>query len=131
MSLTNRVCRPGERCSTAPTDRPVTYVPPVQIYEGEDAFQLIAEVPGADDQSTEITVDQGVLTVTAKMTAPKPDGAKLAYSEFREGSYRRSFELSDSVDKQGIEARVANGVLTVRLPKSRAVLPQKVPVVAG
>ncbi len=131
MSMTSRGCQPYERCSTAPTDRQVTYVPPVQIYEGDDAFQLVAEVPGADDQSTEITVDKGVLTVSAQMHASKPEGAKLAYSEFREGCYRRSFELSDAVDKHGIEATVSKGVLTVRLPKTKAVLPQKVPVVAG
>lgn len=131
MSLASQCCQPGQSCSTAPTGRQVTYVPPVQIYEGDDAFQLVAEVPGADDQSTEITVDKGVLTVSATMSAPKPDGAKLAYSEFREGCYRRSFELSDAVDKQGIEASVSKGVLTVRLPKTKAVLPQKVRVVAG
>lgn len=113
------------------SDRPTTYVPPVQIYEGEDAFQVVAEVPGADEQSTDITVEQGVMTLTAKMTAPKPQGAKLAYSEFSEGCYRRRFELSDAVDLKGIEATVAKGVVTVRLPKAKSVLPHKVPIVAG
>ena len=131
MSLMKRDCRSEECCSAVPTERRATYVPPVQIYEGEDAFQLVAEVPGADDQSTEVTVEKGVLTVSAQMTAPKPDGAKLAYSEFRDGCYRRSFQLSDAVDPRGIEATVAKGVLTVRLPKTKSQLPQKVPVVAG
>jgi len=122
---------PNHHCSTNPPDRQVTYVPPVQLYEGEDAFQLVAEVPGADDHSTDVTVDHGVLTVSARMTAPKPEGAKLAYSEFRDGHYRRSFELSEKIDPQGIEATVAKGVLTVRLPKAKAALPHKVRVVAG
>ena len=48
-----------------------------------------------------------------------------------DGIYRRSFELSEAVDPQGIQATVAKGVLTVRLPKAKAVLPHKVRVVAG
>jgi HSP20 family molecular chaperone IbpA len=130
MIFTTRNDQP-RRGEAVRNDRQVTYVPPVQIYEGEDAFQLIAEVPGADEKSTEVTVEKGVLTLTAKMASPKPEGAKLAYSEFSDGWYRRSFELSDAVDKQGIEATVANGVLAVRLPKAKALLPKKVPVVAG
>ena len=130
MFYVNRSCRPGQR-TEGPSDRHVTYVPPVQIYEGDDSIQLVAEVPGADDQSTEVTVDKGVLTVTAKMSAPKPEGTKLAYSEFSDGCYRRSFELSDAVERTGIEATVAKGVLTVRLPKVKVELPHKVPVIAG
>ena len=128
---TNSCCSPKDVGQTASATRQVTYVPPVQVYEGADAFELIAEVPGADDQSTEITVDKGVLTVLAQMTPTAVDGKKLAYSEFTHGCYRRSFELSEAVDTQGIEATVAKGVLTVRLPKSKATLPQKVRVVAG
>ena len=128
MSTNSSCCSTNQ--STSAT-RPVTYVPPVQVYEGADAFELIAEVPGADDQTTEITVDQGILTVSAQMAPASVDGKKLAYSEFTHGCYRRSFELSDAVDPQGIEATVAKGVLTVRLPKSKATLPQKVRVVAG
>lgn len=125
-SCESQVCSPSQS-----GNRQVTYVPPVQIFEGDDAYQLVAEIPGADDQTTEVTVEKGVLTVSARRSAPQPEGVKLTYSEYRDGSYRRSFELSDAVDKSKIEATVANGVLTVRLPKSKTLLPQKVPVIAG
>jgi HSP20 family protein len=131
MTGNSHCCGPHETCETTPKNRQVTYVPPVQVYEGADAFELIAEVPGADDQSTEVTVEKGVLTLLAKMTPAPVDGKQLSYSEFTDGCYRRSFELSDAVDPQGIEASVAKGVLTVRLPKAKATLPQKVRVVAG
>lgn len=131
MYWNSRSCSPRQNREPGLEPRQVTYVPPVQVYEGEDAFQLIAEVPGADDQSTEVTVEKGVLTLSARMTPPPTNGSKLAYSEFTDGCYRRTFELSDAVDPQGIEATVAKGVLTVRLPKSKAMLPQKVRVVAG
>ena len=125
MRWNSRICGTNGGCVPAAPDGQVTYVPSVQLYEGEDAFELIAEVPGADDQSTEVTVDHGVLTVSAKMTAPKSAVGKLAYSEFQDGCYRRTFELSDAVDHQAIEATVAKGVLTVRLPKAKTALPQK------
>jgi HSP20 family molecular chaperone IbpA len=111
--------------------RQVTYVPPVQVYEGPEAFELVAEIPGADDQSTEISIEKGLLTLSAKFTAPKPQDARLTYSEFTDGCYHRTFELSDAVDPSGVEASVAKGVLTVRLPKAKSVLPQKVRVIAG
>lgn len=121
----------GNPSGTVSPNHEVIYVPAVRLYEGEDAFQLVAEVPGADDQSTEVTVEKGVLTVSAKMTRPTSDGLRVAYSEFKDGCYRRSFQLSDAVDDQAIEASVAKGVLTVRLPKAKSTLPQKVRVIAG
>ena len=127
----NSGCCGQNACGTNAASRPVTHVPAVRVYEGEDAFQLVAEVPGADDQSTEVSIEGDILTVSAGMSSSEPEGARLAYAEFRTGCYQRSFELSDAVDRQGIEASVCRGVLTVRLPKARAVQPQKVPVIAG
>jgi HSP20 family protein len=124
MLCSNQNCGPQSQQQSV-------YVPPVRLYENENDFELIAEIPGADDQSTEVTVDHGVLTLSAQFAAPKPEGAKLTYSEFTDGCYRRTFTLSDAVDPQGIEASVAKGVLTVRLPKSKNALPHKVRVIAG
>ena len=123
-------CRPLTR-ETSDAARPVTYFPPVQVYEGQDAFELVAEIPGADEQSTEVSIEKGVLTLAAKMTTVKPLDATLKYSEFTNGQYRRSFEISDAVDPSGIEASVTRGILTVRLPKAKTTLPQKVRVIAG
>jgi HSP20 family molecular chaperone IbpA len=110
--------------------RPV-YRPHVRIVELADAVELIAEVPGADENSTDIELENNTLTVTARVVPVAADGQKVIYTEVREGDYRRSFQLSEDIDRQRIEARVKDGILRVRLPKVAEKQPQKIHVLAG
>ncbi|GIX03321.1 MAG: heat-shock protein [Planctomycetaceae bacterium] len=107
------------------------YRPNVQIYELPDAIELVAEVPGADEKTTEITLDNDELTLRARVPADNHEGAKLVYAEFRDGDYERTFRLSEDIDRQRIEARVKDGVLRVRLPKAEHAQSRKIAVVAG
>ena len=95
------------------------YSPLVDIYETPAELVVIAEMPGAARDDVSVQVDKGVLTVegAAKVEAPsEPFGE--TYVGFESGMYFRAFALSDEIDREKISASVANGVLTVRLPKS-------------
>ncbi len=62
---------------------------------------------------------------------PAPEGAQLLHEEYRLGDYRRSFILSDEVDRDRIAAELNNGVLTLLLPKAeRADAPHRDQVIA-
>lgn len=117
-------------CNTEACGR-LVYRPTVRVVESVDAVELLAAVPGADENSTEITVENNTLTLKARMTTAASDGQNVVYNEFRDGDYLRSFELSDQIDRSRIEARVKDGVLRVRMPKVEQAQPKKITVLAG
>jgi len=107
------------------------YRPSVQIFESPEAVELVAEVPGADEATTELTLKNDELTVRASVAVPEQNGSKLVYAEYGTGDYERTFHLSDAIDRQRIEARVKDGVLRVRLPKTDYAQTKKISVLAG
>lgn len=107
------------------------YVPRTDIYETENGLTLVMDVPGADEKSVDITLEKNVLTINAYQQAAKYEKHTLAYAEYGAGDYQRSFALSDEIDRSGIEAKVKNGVLTLRLPKVAEVKPQKITITSG
>ena len=107
------------------------YRPSVQIFESPEALELVAEVPGADEANTELTLENDELTLRAKVAETNGNGGKLVYAEYGRGNYERTFRLSEGIDRQRIEAKVKDGVLRVRLPKAEQAQTKKITVLAG
>lgn len=107
------------------------YLPPVDILETEDAVMVVADVPGVDENSVEITIEKNVLSLKGKVDITPPDGYSLAYSEYGVGDFERVFTISNEVDRERVEATVKNGVLRLKLPKAKQALTKKVSVKAG
>ena len=110
-------------------ERPV-YAPRTDIYETEDAVVLVADMPGVDEKSIDVTLERSTLTITGTTQDAAPEGYRLAYAEFERGDYQRSFALSAHADPNGIEASMKDGVLRVRVPKAKPAL-KKIPVTSG
>ena len=103
-------------------------VPPVDIYESDDSAQLVVDLPGCDEASVEVRLEEGTLTITARADRPEFPGHQLTYSEYRPGDFERTFSVSDMVDTEKIEAAVKDGVLRLTLPKAEAAKPKKIEV---
>lgn len=97
------------------------YVPAVDIVDAEKETVLVIDMPGVEDKNVDLTVEKNILTIHAKPAPEAFEGKTLVYSEYGVGDYRRSFSLSDEVDRDGITASIKDGVLEVRLPKSTPV----------
>jgi HSP20 family protein len=110
-------------------DRPV-YVPPVDIVETEDALELHVDMPGVTRDGVEVTLEQRVLGIRGHAAIAAPEGLAPLHLEYRPGDYERAFTLSDAVDPAGIEARVRDGVLHLRLPKAGPAKRQRIEVKA-
>lgn len=94
----------------------VTYVPAVDITEGEAGYTIFADVPGANKDSVNVTYENGVVTIKAQSVAAANDAEHIR-REFRFANYERAFRVSDDVDAEKISAEIANGVLQVTLPR--------------
>jgi HSP20 family molecular chaperone IbpA len=95
----------------------VAFVPRSDIYETNEGITVVADMPGVDENSVDITLENNVLSINGFVESAEPEGHSLAYAEYRVGDYQRAFTISDQIDRDGIEATVKDGVLRLYLPK--------------
>lgn len=108
-----------------------TYAPRADVYEQNDRFVVVADLPGVGEDGLDIDLEKNILTIRGKADPEQAEGYRLAYREYDEGDYERRFVLSDRVDRDKIEATFRHGVLELAIPKSKASLARKIPVRAG
>jgi HSP20 family protein len=97
----------------------LAFVPRVDIYETNDSIVVLADMPGVDEGSVDITLESDVLSINGYVELAEPEDYQLAYAEYRVGDYQRKFTLSDQIDRDGIEATMKDGVLRLHLSKAR------------
>jgi HSP20 family protein len=107
------------------------FVPRADIYEVDDQIVIVADVPGADKDSIDVTLEKNVLTLDAYVNPVHPEGYSLSFAEYETGDYQRSFRLSGEIDQEKIQANVKDGVLRLYLPKSGASRARKISVKTG
>jgi HSP20 family protein len=107
------------------------FSPRADIIETADHYLVVADIPGADENSVSITLEKNVLSIEAHTETAAPEGFSLILSEYGLGDFARSFVLSDQIDREKIEASVKNGVLRLVLPKSGPAKAHAIKVNAG
>ncbi len=101
--------------------------PAVDILENEDEYLILSDLPGADPDSLSLDLEHGQLTLAARRRALS--GELVHGSEPL--SFHRVFRLPDSIDAEGVSARLDKGILEVHLPKREALKPRRIPVATG
>ena len=95
------------------------FSPTCEISEQEKTYQLKFDLPGVKKENIKVDVDGNLLTVTAERREEKKQESKKKYlSEINYGSYVRSFTLPESVNEKTVDAKFADGVLTITVPKT-------------
>jgi HSP20 family molecular chaperone IbpA len=105
--------------------------PAVDVVEDARGIVLLADLPGVNAEGLDVHVEGDTLFVEGTSNLALPQGAQPVYAEQRSLAFRRRFRLGPDLDPAGIEARLANGVLTVRVPKTPAAQPRRIEVKAG
>ena len=96
MTEKNMTVSTDQNVSREATRSEARYVaPPVDIVETEEGLTLVADVPGLDENSLEISVEQGVLTIEGKAVF---GGSDLLWREYAMDGYWRQFQLPDTFD---------------------------------
>jgi HSP20 family protein len=90
--------------------------PQLEIDQQQDSIRVVAELPGVDEDDIELTVEDGVLSLTGEKRCERKD--ESGYSERSYGRFERRIALPSNIDEDKCKADFSNGVLTVTIPRA-------------
>lgn len=108
-----------------------TFIPRADIYETDQDVVVIVDMPGGNEDSIDITLENNILAINGKSTFEAPEGYSEVFTEYETGDYERSFRITDQIDQKKIDASYKDGVLFLTLPKAEKAKAQKIKIIAG
>lgn len=115
--------------STESVPRTTQLFPALNVWEGAGALYVEAELPGIRNDDLDISVVGQQLLIKGRRPDFQPDeGVSFHRRERGVGEFVRVIELPVEVDADGVEAKLADGVLLITLPKAEAAKPRKIEV---
>jgi len=90
--------------------------PQLEIDQHDDRIRVVAELPGVDENDVELTIEDGVLSLSGEKRSERKD--ESGYSERSYGRFERRIALPSNIDEEKCQADFRNGVLTVTLPRA-------------
>lgn len=100
-----------------------TTVPAVNVKETNEAFEVNMAAPGMNKEDFKVELNNNLLTISSekKTENEEKEGERFTRREYSYQSFQRSFQLSQDVDADKIEAKYENGVLRLVIPKREEV----------
>jgi len=105
-----------------------TSQPAVDVNESNEAFEVIAEVPGVAKDDLTVSVEQNILNISGKRTLPPADGKRRIVVELSHSDVSRKFRLPASADVDAITTEYANGILKITIPKKAQSKVKNIPI---
>ena len=117
-------------------------VPAAEVHETADAYAVVLELPGVDKAAIEVKATERTLLISAERRSPRPLGGQAAtdasaagsdavspvekargplLSEFRYGTWSRSFRFPQPIEREQLQAVYRDGLLHVTAPKAHKV----------
>jgi len=123
----------GPRGAGRDSQEPVAdWVPAVDIIEEKTRFVLRADVPGVKPEDIDVSMDNGILSVSGERHAiVGGDEGGAQRIERATGRFFRRFTLPDTADADAITARCENGILEVAIPKAPEIQARRITVEAA
>ena len=102
----------------------------VEVSENENAYTIRAELPGVKKDDINISIDGDQVAISAEVKNEKDvkDGERTLRSERYYGKVQRAFQLGQSVDENGANAKYADGILELTLPKKAAASAKRITI---
>jgi HSP20 family protein len=97
----------------------------VNVRDEEDNFVLSALVPGLKADDLNIQVLEDVVRIEGEFQANEDE---FLLRELPNGSFHRSLRMPTEIDADKVEAKITDGVLTLRLPKAESARPKKIKI---
>jgi HSP20 family protein len=102
--------------------------PPVDVVEDGTGITLYADLPGVSKDKLHLQVESDTLTIDAESNLSVPEGLQSSHTEVGLGRFHRVFTLSKELDTEKVSAELAQGVLTLRIPKVAQAQPRRIDV---
>ena len=99
--------------------------PKVNVYEYDDKIGIVAEIPGLDKKNVTVDVEEDVLIISGDKHGFDSDGGKCITRELKQSSFKRSFNLGEHLDGDGVSAKFKDGMLSISVPKKEPEKPKK------
>ena len=107
------------------------FAPATDIFENEHSITVLADMPGVKAQDLNIDLRENLLTLTGRVTPPEGQNEADVLREYHTGPFFRQFTVSEAIDQAKIDAKLADGVLRLELPKSEKAKPRQITVRVG
>jgi HSP20 family protein len=107
--------------------------PAIDVIENADGYTIKAALPGWKPENVDITIENGVLTLSGEVkeeTERNDDASKYHVREIRQNSFTRRVSLPTEIETDKAKAEFENGVLTLNLPKAEVVKPKQIKISA-
>jgi HSP20 family protein len=105
---------------------------PLDVYQSDQAYKVVANIPGVPQDKINITLNQNMLTLSVEVEQTTPPEGHSAYmTERLTGQFSRTVTLPRPVNSDQVEAVYENGVLTLTLPIVPEAQPKRIAVKAG
>lgn len=98
----------------------------LSVTEDQDAFHVVAALPGFKKEDVQMTLEGDVLTLKATRKTDVPKDYKLVRSERGASSFERQISFASPLAADAIDATLEDGVLTIKLPKAPEAKPRKI-----
>ncbi len=118
----------GTALGTASTKN--TYAPAIDVRATENEIVFVCDVPGVKREDLEITIQHDVLTLKGQRKYEGTSGDRVWLGRSY-GAFTRSFTLPDGVDPEHLSADLADGVLTIKVPKQPKATPRRIEIGSG
>ena len=125
LSLQERMNRLFEESFAGRLEEPAligsaTWTPLADAYETPEAFVVLLELPGIEEDDVEVQVDGDTLTVRGQRRGLTLRPDRFHRMERSHGPFARTLQLSEEVDSDRVSAQLRDGVLRLELPKARS-----------
>jgi HSP20 family protein len=109
------------------------FMPPADVLVTQDAVTVYMDVPGMHAGDLEIELENDTLTVRGERAYPYDDSAQGVWRRIERGfgRFERSLRVPAGLDPARVEANLADGVLTLNVPRPQAPQPQRIPIESG
>lgn len=105
--------------------------PSLEVQDKDDEVSIVAELPGMSEKDVELSVQDGMLTIRGERRSESQDRDR-GWSERHYGRFERRLMLPDGADEAKCEANFRDGMLIIRMPKSReAARSRRIPINVG
>jgi HSP20 family protein len=132
FALMRSMLRDFEGTYPSPSLSAPSVFPAVNVWEGDDAVAVTAELPGVETDSIDITVKDNVLTLSGERKPPEvPDAARWHRNERSYGRFSRAIRLPFHATDDRVEARLQNGVLRIVIGRPEEDKPKRIEIKAA